>query len=659
VKPARLLFMSVIAVNACGEFDQPEPDPAAARPSRDQQIAAVAAQIPRRDLGQHPPVVASMQLFPATGADVSTGGPALARLEVRYAEALPPTIDFLDEDTVRTLRDDGRAPDRVRGDGVYSVLLPPSSDLLASDAADDTAGRDWAGELAQLPRDGSRGLQIPLFAPRGSDQHLRSTSFPQFLVDPHRALLISDLSVVNDKDRTKDACLSTKSSDADKKWTFGYLIKQAANGKVSPSKFTTDWLKQWMTPDLDINGDTVEPIGTTDSKRKVAGEILRQWRCVSGADTCCLKMPVDDRQDIVLTSPEWLACEAQAAKKPLLMNKAPFRLLAIVNRVDLRHNRFFKEGTAGELRFVFSVLDLEMRETAGGPCAGLSMVNQAREPNPDPSAVSGLDTIILEYAVDMKKPSDVKGWAKRWFDLGRKTMGSSTYLSTLQGITDTIVKANAGAAKNRPNGSELIRIRTNESIDDCNWQLREFVLDKNAKVPVAATVKQTPHPRYADESCGILDAQDFGDELGSWVGANETDVENETYVLPNLDPLNGGEHLAGGESSHVIAGGFWDVGATIFGLGVSPKARHKFSLNTCTGCHGRETDTQFAHIEPRVSSQAATLSGFLTGIDVIDPVFPETTRTFNDLDRRANEMADLLGLPTASTFSFQPNTRTH
>ncbi len=52
--------------------------------------------------------------------------------------------------------------------------------------------------------------------------------------------------------------------------------------------------------------------------------------------------------------------------------------------------------------------------------------------------------------------------------------------------------------------------------------------------------------------------------------------------------------------------------------------RHELSLNTCSGCHGGESDTFFVHVNPAPTllSFVPLLSDFLTGTDVIDPTPP-------------------------------------
>ena len=65
----------------------------------------------------------------------------------------------------------------------------------------------------------------------------------------------------------------------------------------------------------------------------------------------------------------------------------------------------------------------------------------------------------------------------------------------------------------------------------------------------------------------------------------------------------------------------------------NPEARHKFSLNTCNGCHGGETQTGFLQVQPRGLGQESSLSGFLLGETVIDPV-TGNPRQLNELKRR-------------------------
>lgn len=176
-------------------------------------------------------------------------------------------------------------------------------------------------------------------------------------VDPARALLITDLRVVEDPTRTFNPC--TGEGTPMGVWTFGHLLKEMANEPVTginPSAFARDWLAQWETRQI-ANGDPV------DARPGVQQVILDQWQAASGG-------------------PE----------QPLDLARAPFRLLAIVNRVDLRDN-------AGEGRFVF--------------CAVNTQTGKALQ-----------FTVIFEYGVPRRGTRAVRAWGKRWLNLQKHPPGS-------------------------------------------------------------------------------------------------------------------------------------------------------------------------------------------------------------------------------------------
>jgi len=78
--------------------------------------------------------------------------------------------------------------------------------------------------------------------------------------------------------------------------------------------------------------------------------------------------------------------------------------------------------------------------------------------------------------------------------------------------------------------------------------------------------------------------------------------------------------------------------STWFAPGVDNEARHHFALNTCSGCHSsQETGTVFTQINPRFQGNEASLSSFLTGNTVFDPV-TGVSRSNNDLHRRNTDL---------------------
>jgi hypothetical protein len=516
-------------------------------------------------------------------------------LRLTFAEQLPPALDFLFDGVVRHLHDDGRDGDAVANDGAFTARVPKN---FESSLRGDVASEQLAGLLPATVSRSTLANTVPY---------------------PPWSLLVTDLAVVNDRERTSDPCRDIVSPAATgMEWSFGYLMGHMTNwggtGYKSASDFAKAWLSAWSTA-ITINGDPVTAPkilppdfrATSPTNLSVPDYILSRWRLAS-------RKRADGSLD-PNTNPA------------LKMEKAPLRLLAIVNRVDKGAVRLFGEGTGGELRFVFGVLDSDpSRSPWGSYCHSLNV------PTVQPQSEFQNSTVILEYAVD--KPA--LDWARGWRDLTLAGPPSNaSYRTALQTLTDSVVKAGAGAALNRANKSALIRLRTNTSVDGVNWSLREFKISGGVLVP--DTVKQTPADSFITDS----------KVLAQYVNTNGTDIIAETNRVPNFY-LSG--PFLGGQALNFSGGKFWSsiwIGDSL--------ARHKFSLNTCNGCHSSETGTFFAHVMSRERNEEAPLSGFLTGITVSDPVTGEQ-RSFNDLDRRMNAMSTLLYGTLANKLSFTPNT---
>lgn len=663
MKTTTRLLVPLLLAGAVG-CDVPPPataPPGSPEPATDDSLSeAVAAQIPGRDLREHPPAVKEMKVFRAAAG---------ARLEIRYEEALPAQLQLLYQGEPLLLRDDGQAPDRVAGDGVYSALVP-------MEALSDGDADPFAGALAKLPADGSAGLILPT-DPRGRITDIALAAAPAVndaATIKARSLMVTDVAVVNHPKYTADPCLSRSDSDAKKEWTIGYLLTQAANQSgssknPSPSDFATAWLESWADG-ATVNGDNVQPVDT-NSTRQVGKETLRQWRCASGIGACC----VQDGHEFFHEPAAIKACNDAAherdssgkTKRPLKMNKAPFRLNAIVNRLDLRHNLSFGAGKAGELRFVFGVLDLEQVEVRSGACTNMNMIRHDRGPSNPPVDIGpgfegGLDTVIFEYQVKKSTSTDVKAWAKSWWslkDVDPNATGThkNDYVDKLHALTKTIVAAGKGSGAN---GSALIRIRTNDSPDDNTWQLREFAVAKGGHLPAEHTIANTPNHTYNDDSL----TQDR--LLGPWIDANEAAILKQQHKVPDLLP---GDTLpfVGGETTHLESDGVWGLNVDDgFLICNNPEARRMFSLNTCSGCHGRETNTPFAHIVARNYLEPAELSGFLTGVNffadqpfTVDDPGTGVPHAYHELDDRLADLAGVVGGSFVSALAFQPTGRTH
>jgi len=141
------------------------------------------------------------------------------------------------------------------------------------------------------------------------------------------------------------------------------------------------------------------------------------------------------------------------------------------------------------------------------------------------------------------------------------------------------------------------------------------------------TIKLTPDLGFNETSI-----------LADFVNQNQNAIIAEQHVVP--DQFGGVPFAAGSVFNDQI---FWSAPG-IF----NNEARHKFSLNTCNGCHGPEAGNfDFLQIRPRFQPGfEAILSPFLTGTTVFDP-FSGQQRQLNDLARRKADLTGLVCTPPA------------
>jgi hypothetical protein len=392
-------------------------------------------------------------------------------------------------------------------------------------------------------------------------------------VIPNKELFVTDVSVVDDCLRTTwGPCISTPAPPppaTQGAWTFGTRIASLA-GTTDPAKlstFTLNWLHSWST-DQTINGDLVP------KRTNIQSVVIDPWLAASGGTT-------------------------------LDMKKAPFRLLAIVARLDLRENAGYSGGTtAGEGRFVYDLLD-----ASGNPTQFL---------------------VIFEYGLDAADCNAVLAWANLWHGLGPHTFGPD-YNAALQAVTDRF--ATIGASPGKPNGSAINQVRTNEIQLTFPWELREFKLSASvvtAGTPaplLEGTVAQTPAFSLQQTAA-----------ISTFVNSNAAAILANNYVVPLIWS---GAPFRGGAAPHNLQLG-WDGPTPVCKSITDPNARFGFSVNTCSGCHGStETGTIFKQVEPRAAGAPSTLSGFLTGINNVTD-FCGIQHNFNDIDRRRVDLCQLL-----------------
>jgi hypothetical protein len=367
-----------------------------------------------------------------------------------------------------------------------------------------------------------------------------------------RELMIRDLSVVEDPVRTSfDGNAGNPHAGV---WTFGRIMRDMAKTPGDAPAFTEALFRSRLT-DQTVNGFTVP------AHPHQADEVLDHW--------------------------------PRLADGSLDLDHAPLRLLAIVNRIDMRD---LSRGDAGEGRFVFGV----------------------NPPGEDPFFFPF--TVIVEYALPAKTECDILGWANAWHDLATHPFPSEEYNAALEALT--LRFSGRGAAPDRPNGSALDQLRMDEF--GGHWQFRQFGISASTGGLEPRTINLTPDLSFNGSAA-----------LGRFINANEGAILADQHVVQLQ--FEGAPFLGGSVFNDLVR---W----TAPGIQNS-EARFHFSLNTCNGCHGPETNTTFVQVAPRELGFLATLSPFLLGTTVLDPVTGES-RSFNDLERRRVDLEGLVCPPS-------------
>jgi len=162
---------------------------------------------------------------------------------------------------------------------------------------------------------------------------------------------------------------------------------------------------------------------------------------------------------------------ASVVERRLELARAPFRLIAIANRIDL---------SEGEGRLVFAVTD---------------------GPGDDPRSPSLPLTVIFEFRL----AGDRTEWASLWHALGAHRDFDAGYIQSLAGVTERFVRA-----------EDLAQVRINDGAS-----MLEFHLDVGARRFVREGLRRTP-PHSMDGS----------EELRRFVSAHQDDILADRYELP-------------------------------------------------------------------------------------------------------------------------------
>ena len=317
------------------------------------------------------------------------------------------------------------------------------------------------------------------------------------------------------------------------------------------------------------------------ARPSIRAQVLSPWKAASG----CAEPESASTDD---------ACTLDLAK-------APFQLVAIVNRPDLRI--VAEDGTAigGEGRFVF-----QLRGQTFGVDAATGALRVM-----DEAVKLQKFTVIFEYSLPVQRNVETLTWAERWHQLG-----SIPYGEGFNGRLLAITNGFSGPDRDprRVNGSALNQLRTNEvALVGARfpapgfvaakqfWELREFHLTGEGLAP--HTVNLEPSRDFDIRRTGYTGTEGTrSTELGALLDAEADAVLAARHRLG--EGMNGNSALVGsapygawGKLTNPNPPAIPSTGVAHNLEGVEIPVRDSFALNTCAGCHRHETDTRhFMHV---------------------------------------------------------------
>lgn len=441
-------------------------------------------------------------------------------------------------------------------------------------------------------------------------------------------------------------------------WSFGGLIQEMA-GEEKSGECIIAWLETWVFGQT-VNGSTVPP------RPGIIEKVIVPWQKRDGFDPKSMK--------------PWV---------PKIEN-APFRLLAIVNRMDLcasgvadtfgrereqwkaagkeplfdalveraTRSTQFADGMARKKITVpvLTALDVASFDTRSpgvgrpqsrgfGPYGApqgdqfgegrfiFGAVGENGQPLP------GNWTVIFEYRlldrnVDRKAAgkSPVSEWANRWHSLTFLDPGTAAYAEQLEKVTRSFTHSVPRGAANVSVG----QVRTSEAAFGPGREFRQFKLSDGKLVP--EPLAQTPAPEFGKKD---------GPEtrlLAEFLREGSLLVRSGIHAVPltfqarnELVPVMGGSAIIPADKPDFR----WDVQHR-----VDRTVRRVFSLNTCTGCHAGETAcTTGLHVSPRAEGASAVLSEFLRmdgrSLHTFDKIASQKIE-FHEMNERAEIFSALL-----------------
>lgn len=318
----------------------------------------------------------------------------------------------------------------VRRSGLLLASL-----LLAACAAPPVAGGGWGGDVS-----GSSTVPPPR-------EPLNIGPPPTLSIDRERELLVTDRAVL-------DGARSDSASPT-APWSFRHVVESLAKASSGDAPtFVSDWLATWQGSSTAASEGSL-PLGARPDVQK---ELVCPWLRLTPENEC------DE------------TC-SQCTSSKLDLSRAPFRLLAIVNRLDLAETTTGCRPEASEGRLVFVAL-------RPGTSTPLSF------------------NAIFEYVVN----GTAAGEPAAWHALA--PLRGADYAAALEKLTRSFTDP-----------ALLGQLRTSENLASTSWELRQFAHLRGKLVPTALTNT-------------VKDSLDGTPELATHVNGHEPEIFTGDNAVP-------------------------------------------------------------------------------------------------------------------------------
>ncbi|MBL7712632.1 MAG: hypothetical protein JNL13_09220 [Chitinophagaceae bacterium] len=656
----RTILISITAAFAIALFFRAAPPPPPSTP-----IAAFE---------QQPPIVKHVwvQQLPAPLED---GRNMIMKIEYENEEGLtlPPTLDIYYGGTPSdyvTFRDDAGMPDVNAADMIYSAYI--QEDISSFVNRMQTMHNNLVAQGGFVHFTGHGGQLMTTIPDFNTTAFLEGGEVEIFetllngmgcgsALKKENSLFITALSVVEDETRTFNVLAKPGAPNGTGNpygvWTFGQLIKNMANEAVtgvSAKAFLKQWLMRW-TDGCSINGQTV------GARRGALTLMIGPWLQRAHQDTAAAVHYSSSYYSTIEAKGDQWKTDWDNTPDSLILKYAPFKLMAIVNRMDIKGNSGYNNNpnNKGETRFVYTLIaPFELFDEVTTPAGTPPRIADGMEGDgcTQPIDWKGMN-VILEYGNPQADLCELQNFAQQWLDLSNYSLDSPAYNLALENITNVVTGANA--AFGRANRSALNQIRTNERIflpTICNgvrssasfqawfssdWQLSQFELNGITHYLMPVPVSLTPMnesntpwnykmnfglgssstPTYITSAGttaydglyygGIVPAGSTA--LIEWAHLNGLRLRFGNHNVPLSYSYGADEFkLAATATMDMDQLHYWDLNwdaaSTTHYTHISktdPNAypiekqmRRQLSLNTCQGCHGAETKTVFTQVRP-------------------------------------------------------------